>query len=459
MFHGGTNPKGVLTTLQESQATKFPNDLPELTYDFNAPLGEFGQQRESYRKTRMLHVFLNAYGSQLATMSAFAPAQRSRDASDTSSPRVAVRTDGTSGFVFVNNYVRQLEMPARRGFQINLKLANCELQLPTKPIDVPANTYFAWPVNLAVGKSTMLYSTAQLLTRLDTPAGNLIVFFAIPGIAPQFAFDNKTVRTLSARGATIAHTGDSVTITSLHPGINTTVNITDTTGTRSTLVLLTQQQAEQTSVLHIAHHDHPAMTASTLLFDGKAIHLRSAGPTQHLALLPALGPSSKYQSTLWATLTRTQPQQHLTLDIKQTSAATPRAQMDMGPYVDWRKAAVPTVPPDAAFDNASSWQLTWTRPTLSHLSNVLLQLEYTGDIARLYSGSTLVDDNFFNGLPFEFSVTRLPTPLTLKILPMPAVAPIYLDTAARALLGTAPTQAKLVNATLVPEYESVISIP
>lgn len=37
MFHGGTNPTGERTTLQESHATAYPNDLPVLTYDFQAP--------------------------------------------------------------------------------------------------------------------------------------------------------------------------------------------------------------------------------------------------------------------------------------------------------------------------------------------------------------------------------------------------------------------------------------
>jgi hypothetical protein len=35
MFHGGANPPGKLTALQESQATGYPNDLPEINYDFH----------------------------------------------------------------------------------------------------------------------------------------------------------------------------------------------------------------------------------------------------------------------------------------------------------------------------------------------------------------------------------------------------------------------------------------
>lgn len=48
MFQGGENPNGKLSTLQESQATGYPNDLPIKSYDFQAPLGEFGQERASF---------------------------------------------------------------------------------------------------------------------------------------------------------------------------------------------------------------------------------------------------------------------------------------------------------------------------------------------------------------------------------------------------------------------------
>jgi len=48
MFHGGANPPGKLTTLQESQATGYPNDVPSISYDFQAPLGQYGQMQPSF---------------------------------------------------------------------------------------------------------------------------------------------------------------------------------------------------------------------------------------------------------------------------------------------------------------------------------------------------------------------------------------------------------------------------
>jgi len=42
MFHGGTNPDGKRTTLQESQP-RLSQRSPGKSYDYQAPFGEFGQ--------------------------------------------------------------------------------------------------------------------------------------------------------------------------------------------------------------------------------------------------------------------------------------------------------------------------------------------------------------------------------------------------------------------------------
>ena len=470
MFHGGANPKGKLTTLQESTATGYPNDLPVVTYDFGAPLGEFGQQRESFRKTRLLHLFLNAYGSELAAMPAFAPAQRTRNAANTSIPRVAVRTDGTSGFLFVNNYVRQLAMPARLGFQVHVKLPDSSIAVPARPIDIPANTYFAWPFHLALGHARLRYSTAQLLTRLDTPEGKtpegkLIVFFAVPGIAAEFSFDSSTIRDLSAPGANITASNGSTFVTDLIPGTNTTIKLNDPAGSPITILVLTRQQAEDAALFHIGGASRLVLSTSTLLFDGRAIHLRSTtSPTQTLEVFGDLNLAGgeKQREGLWTRYTFTQPAKHPELAITQTRIAAPRNKMHMGPYLAWRKTRVPVVPPDSAFLTAATWQLQWNNPDMSGLSDMLLQIDYTGDIGRLRSAGGLLDDNFFHGLSWQVGLKRSPAPgapLTLQILSMPRISPIYLDQQARRELSTAPQTAQLLRATLIPEYESVASTP
>src|SRR5205814_5500981 len=114
MFQGGENPDGKSSTLQESQATGYPNDVPVKSYDFQAPLGEFGEERASLRKMKIFQYFLNDFGEYLARMTVHAPDHLPADTADFRVPRAAVRSRGDSGFIFVNNYVRNYSMPMRR---------------------------------------------------------------------------------------------------------------------------------------------------------------------------------------------------------------------------------------------------------------------------------------------------------------------------------------------------------
>jgi beta-galactosidase len=63
---GITNPDGKLSTFQESQASGSLNDLPLKGYDYQAPLGEFGQVHPVFSDLKILHLFLHDFGAQLA---------------------------------------------------------------------------------------------------------------------------------------------------------------------------------------------------------------------------------------------------------------------------------------------------------------------------------------------------------------------------------------------------------
>ena len=75
MYHGGTNPDGRRTTLMEAQNTPSTNynDLPVKDYDYQAPLGQYGQIRPHYHLLRRLHLFLHDFGERLAGMPAVLP--------------------------------------------------------------------------------------------------------------------------------------------------------------------------------------------------------------------------------------------------------------------------------------------------------------------------------------------------------------------------------------------------
>jgi beta-galactosidase len=441
LFHGGTNPEGKLSTLQESQATGYPNDLAQLNYDFQAPLGEYGQVRESYRRIRPFHLFLNTFGSDLAPMIAVGPDQVPTSPADTSVPRLTFRGDGESGFIFVNNYVRQLQMPSRKGFQVRLKLANSRVAVPAEPLTVPANSYFCWPVNLTIGGIRLQYSTAQLLTRIETPGDPTYFFFAIPGIAPQFSFAKEDVKSLTASGGAVSRTPLSIGVQSNASATTSrTIELVNTAGEHSQIILLTHAEAESATLMRIDGADHLMLSPADVFFDGNQLHLRSTDrQALNFKVFPALradAPTGAAMTTTrqagWSIFRFNRPAvtfPFLWTKIRNAKSVPPVA---MGPISSSRKTPVALVPGEQAFDAAAEWRLDLTRPLPTGISNVWLSLDYTGDIARLYLGNKLVDDDFFHGSTWQIGLKRLMpeaihSGIRIQVLPLRVDAPIYLD--------------------------------
>ena len=188
MYHGGTNPEGVLHTLNEVQTSPGTanNDLPQVTYDFQAPLGEFGQTYPQYYMLRPLHLFMQDFGETLAPMEASFPAPQDLKHGQDDVLRWAIRSQGDSGFVFINNYERFCQLKAK-----SQKLTACGITLPR--LTIPSGCMAIFPVNIA----DIRYATAQLVARRD---GKLYMM-QIPGILTTIAMQNgKTLKNVKAKG-------------------------------------------------------------------------------------------------------------------------------------------------------------------------------------------------------------------------------------------------------------------
>ena len=195
MYHGGTNPEG-LTYLNENQrtiATNY-NDMPVKTYDFQAPLGEFGQTYPQYFMLRPLHLFMSDYGELLAPMEATFPSPQDLPKGDDSQLRWTVRSltptsESESGpaFIFINNYERLQNLSAKR----NVQLSACGVDFPR--LTIPAGCMAILPVNV----HSIHYATAQLVANRD----GKIFMMQIPGLPTTIVMkDGKTLRNVKARG-------------------------------------------------------------------------------------------------------------------------------------------------------------------------------------------------------------------------------------------------------------------
>ena len=189
MYHGGTNPEGVLTTLNECQTSPGTanNDLPVCTYDFQAPLGEFGQTYPQYYMLRPLHLFMHDYGELLAPMVSSFPSSLHLKRGEDTGLRWAIREKDNSAFIFVNNYERLQNLSTKKGIQLEA----CGVKLPK--LTIPAGTMCIFPINM----DGIRFATAQLVAKRD----GKIYLMQIEGIPTTVSLlDGKTLRNVKPLG-------------------------------------------------------------------------------------------------------------------------------------------------------------------------------------------------------------------------------------------------------------------
>lgn len=470
MFQAGENPQEKLTTLQESQATGYPSDLPVKSYDFQAPLGEFGQERESFRKLKLFQYFLNDFGSQLAPLAVRMPEVRPMGPSDLSVPRISVRTNGKEGFLFWNNYVRDNAMPAWKEAQVTIQLPHGTIEIPQQPVTIPSGAYFIWPFHLNLAGLMLRYSTAQLFTRIDNGTTPTFVFFAIPGIPAEFAFDHAPGVTLAVGRGTVRHEGTVVFARNLKTGFQGGITFRAANGGTIRILLLTEQEAEHTWKARVADADRLVYTPQQFYADESHCYFQSLNSTHFsfslfpdieqplqasspLTHLPAKGTKQTFEATVAPVAL------HLQIVKMQRAGLVPP--VELGPSASWRKRGVAKAPTDALFQKAAEWRIATTLAFPDDVSNLFLRVGYIGDVAHLLAGSTLLDDNFYNGRPWQVGLRRFAPQdasgtFDLQILPLRKDAPIFLEPRYRPTFPVSGQIAVLNSLRLVPQYRLVV---
>ena len=338
MYHGGTNPDGKtwLNEMQRTPATNY-NDMPVKTYDFQAPLGEFGQNNPHYFMLRKIHLFMQDWGDILAPMEASFPCKQDIKKGDDSFLRWTVRSKDGSGFIFINNYERLQNLSAKKGVQLEA----CGVKLPK--LNIPAGTMCILPVNI----DGIRYATAQLIAKRD----GKIYLEQIKGIPTTLAVGNKVLRNVKAKGTNVP--------------------------VYKNIYLLTPNQAERLFLDDEGHHD-VAIKAPTIN------KIREAGKLRTI-----------------------------TIGVNKVAEE----------------------PSDEDFNQAAVY--TIDLPDVDR-TDLLLNIDYRGDVARLYADGKLIDDNFYNGRPFLYGLWRLPKDckqLELRIMPLQKDMPIYFPREADTTLG------------------------
>jgi hypothetical protein len=322
------------------------------------------------------------------------PDARPADRTDFTTLRWSVRSDGRSGFVFVNNYQRLQPLPAKTNVQFSLRLPGGDLVFPPAPVTVPADAFFLWPFNLDLGGATLIYATAQPVCKIDE-GGVLSVFFAeTPGVPAGFAFDPTDLDTAKSQ------------LQLVKPGREPIATLQTKSGKKIRIILLSEADS---------------------------LALRKTDDGRNAVYEPA----------------ETMAAQKVETELVQP--AGPAREIPLS-----GRAHVALAPTDADFTKAAVWKVRLPRP-LDFRGDPRLRIHYAGDVARVTLNGRLLDDDFYCGRNFEIGLKRYAPEITtgdlrLEILPLRRDAPVYFEPGQRPDFGTNATVLRLESVEIVDHF-------
>ncbi|MBW3078879.1 beta-galactosidase [Bifidobacterium simiiventris] len=360
MYHGGTNPTGDGVYLNEGQ-------VPKKSYDYQAGLGEFGQVRESYGRMKTLHYFGSTFADRFVPMSVVIPADQQGITPDNRTDlRYAIRTDGTSGFVFLNNFQDHDTTEAKRDETLTITLASGRT-VTFEGIGLAPEENCVLPFNMDLDGIMLEAATVQPVTAITLPgAGHRTFVFMRPD-----GMGKAWLRFADGDVIDVDDAADFQTFTVTKDG--TTVDI----------VVISRAKADEMTVID---GEALAFAPGALFRDGDMFKVESRDTEITVSTYPAgyLAVADGSRS-----------------DVAQ-GGATAAGGLGTTTITLARKTIEPAV------ERLSAQRFAITLPDGfmdgTNLKDVLLQVRYTGDIGWMFANAELINDNFCNGDVWEIGM-------------------------------------------------------
>lgn len=377
MYHGGTNPVGKHSFMNEYT-------VPRRSYDFQAPLREFGQRSESYRVLRLLHSFLRDFGDLLAPMQVTLPDNAVTITPDnTTEVRCAVRSRDGAGFLFLNSYQDHVDMCDLEGRRFTIRTDWDTFSIPqSQTMTLKKNVSAILPFGLSLSGVRLCSATVQLLAKLETDDAVNYFFFAPRGMISEYVLEAGSFYSLHVENDPMVVSEDSTIIT-ITPGLNAVITLTNRQGQTVRLFTLTRDQAEQTSKQLLWGRERLVISTADVVAAGEECRLYSREPEIDLLIFPPLdAPLSSAGDRIPASKDGLFTRYRLSLPPKDVYLSVDQLSPDK---------AVVKLPPDLT----------------ESVDNVYLCVDYVGDIGNCYVDGQLVADNFYNGTMWEIGLKQI----------------------------------------------------
>lgn len=417
IFKSGTNPIIGNRFMNETQA-------PHIQYDFQGPMGEFGQTRESYFRYRTIHTFAHTFGERLCRMETFLPGNAfDISPEDTDTLRFAVRARGRSGFLFLNNFQDHAASPAKSGQNITVRFSEEPGDAVTfAGLGLASDENCVLPFGLDCSGVRVAWASVQPLTVLRVGGVDTYVFFKPRGMAEaRYEFADGTMHVADLGDDADALCGErALRVAADGVGVDVFERRNDA-GVTVRFITLTRFLADRSQVTGRGL----VVADGALLEDRTGLRLES-GRADNTVLTLAEG-------------------------------GFEAVRVEVTPF-DAVVEAAPVCPDNVRTDK---WTVAidpaWLKA--EGVRNVLLDIDYVGDMGQAFVDGRLVHDNFSNGETWQVGLHELAGeladhPLTLAITPLKKGVTIDVDSPMAARQEhVAEEVAELTSVRLEPIYE------
>ncbi|HBC87727.1 MAG TPA: glycosyl hydrolase family 35 [Lentisphaeria bacterium] len=379
VYHGGSNPIGNHSFFNEHRC-------PRISYDFQAPLSEFGRRRPHYGMLRRQFIFLKEFGEILAPMQTSIPGKlKSMKAEDTRTPRWSVRAKDDSGFLFLNNFQDHAEMCDLKNLVFKVNTGKEILIFPPggNGLTLKKGKCAILPFNLDLGGLLLKSATVQPLAKIDLKGTPHYFFFAPEGFPAELAINFAIFSGLKIYHGKRNDIGGTAIIT-CHAGTDNLLDFTLKDGRRVLVTVLTDEQSRNFWKAEFAGQERVFISENGLLFSKKKIEIYDVATEEmDFSVYPPLdrklaGWEIK-RDGIFQRQVISVPRRFVNLKIKKIS-----------------EGKVSLKFPNDAFKGSE---------------DLYLQINYIGDTGSAYLDGKLIHDNFWNGKTWEIGLRRFATDL------------------------------------------------
>ena len=376
MYHGGTTPSNGYYFLTEGFGYN------NKSYDYQAPIGEFGKPSEGFYSLKLINYFLQSFGSDLAPLQTALPEQNSKIiASDTNILRYSVRTDGKKGFVFMLNFQDHLQTVDLKDLQFNIKVSDGTIKIPENgTFCLKAGSSAILPFNMVYNNVVVQYSTAQPLCSFSNAKQNYFVFFSQDGLIPEFLL--KGDLKIDANGAKVSKNKGYTKISSTNGNVfSFCVTNTDS---KTNFLIIPREKALQAYVIGKKNEQHILFCDALVLENNNDIDIVSFGKENiDVSVFPEVKTFIAKNAITKAGKALFKGMSSWNINIEKVNIALSLTQYDDRHFV-----------------------LNAPNLDLSKLNDVHVKFDYKGDKGQCFMNGEMVTDNFYYGDPWIIGLKK-----------------------------------------------------